>query len=71
MEKDVEEMIETNLMKIVMKRKMHVMQLRRVTESVIVQCLENTQLDLIREKETAFEMWQTLENIYGGKRPPG
>lgn len=35
--------------------------------SLIVQCLENIQLDLIRNKDTAYAMWSTLEDRYEKK----
>lgn len=37
------------------------------SKSIIVQCLSDSQIDLIREKETAYSMWKTLEDRYEKK----
>lgn len=39
--------------------------------SYIVQCLDDAQIDFIRDKSTAYNMWQTLEERYEKKGPPG
>lgn len=40
-------------------------------KSLIVQCLEDTQIDIVREKDTAFSMWDCLKNRYEKKGIPG
>ncbi|KRT79525.1 hypothetical protein AMK59_7638 [Oryctes borbonicus] len=40
-------------------------------KSVIVQCLDDTQIDLVRDEKTAFSMWKNLENRYEKKGIPG
>ncbi|KAK9712911.1 hypothetical protein QE152_g24642 [Popillia japonica] len=33
-------------------------------KSYIVQCLGDDQIDIVRDKETAYDMWQSLEERY-------
>ena len=36
-------------------------------KSIIVQCIEDTQIDIVRNKETAYAMWKSLKDIYEKK----
>jgi len=36
-------------------------------KSIIVQCIGDTQIDIIRNKETAYAMWKSLKDIYEKK----
>lgn len=36
-------------------------------KSLIVQCIENSQIDIIRGKSTAYDMWKTFEDLYQNK----
>ena len=36
-------------------------------KSLIVQCLDDSQIDLVRDKETAYQMWKSLEERYEKK----
>lgn len=36
-------------------------------KSIIVQCIEDTQIDIIRNKETGYAMWKSLREIYEKK----
>ena len=36
-------------------------------KSLIVQCLDDSQIDLVRAKETAYQMWKSLEERYEKK----
>lgn len=40
-------------------------------KSLIVQCLDDSQIDIIRGKETAYSMWKGLEERYEKKGIPG
>lgn len=40
-------------------------------KSYIVQCLDDSQLDIIRDKTTAYSMWKSLEDRYEKKGIPG
>lgn len=40
-------------------------------KSYIVQCLDDSQIDLIRDKDTAYSMWKGLEERYEKKGLPG
>lgn len=31
---------------------------------ILVQCIDDMQIDVIRNKETAYDMWITLQNVY-------
>lgn len=43
----------------------------KLCQSIIVQCLDDSQLDFIRDKENAFEMWEALRNRYEKEGLPG
>lgn len=36
-------------------------------KSIIVQCIEDTQIDIVRNKATAYAMWKSLKDIYERK----
>lgn len=36
-------------------------------KSIIVQCIEDTQIDIVRDKKTAYDMWRSLKDIYEKK----
>ncbi|KAK9692948.1 hypothetical protein QE152_g34796 [Popillia japonica] len=40
-------------------------------KSYIVQCLDDTQIELIRNKTTAYSMWKSLEERHEKKGVPG
>lgn len=40
-------------------------------KSYIVQCLEDNQIDLVRDKSTAYSMWKSLEERYEKRGIPG
>lgn len=40
-------------------------------KSLIVQCVEDSQLETLRDKETAYKMWETLKEKYEKKGLPG
>ena len=40
-------------------------------KSIIVQCIHDSQIELVREKETAYSMWKSLADRYEKKGIPG
>lgn len=33
-------------------------------KTIIVQCIDDTQIDIIRDKETSYEMWKSIQEMY-------
>lgn len=69
-EQNVEDMIRTEYRDedyTDIKRKEEAKKRDNKCKSIIVQCIEDTQIDIVRYKETAYAMWKSLRDIYEKK----
>lgn len=53
------------------KKKMEARKRENKCKSLLVQCIDDTQIDLIQDKQTAYSMWNALKERYEKKGIPG